>query len=386
MKAMILAAGKGTRVRPITYTVPKPMITLIRKPVIESLIEHLKRFGFDDIMINTSHLAGSIENYLRDGERFGVNIAYSFEGKMVDGQLLDEPLGSAGGIKKIQDFSGFFDDTFIVLCGDALIDLDIGRLLEFHRSRGALATIALKEVPRSEVHRYGVVQTRENGRIIRFQEKPAVEEAVSTTINTGIYLFEPGIINLIPSGVEFDIGKDLFPLLVEQGLPFYGVSIPYQWVDIGSVADYWEATRLILAGEVNGYTIPGREISPGVHAGINIAANLDRITIVPPVYIGGSTRIGDEAVIIGPTVIGSNCEVEAGAVIRECIIGDYTRVRGVAELEKMIVFGEKCVEPTGGFLDINEFEISWIVDDVRKDAVLSESQRFLYECAREIGH
>ena len=362
------------------------MITLIRKPIIESLIEHLKRHGIDDIVINTSHLAGSIENYLRDGDRFGVNIAYSFEGRMVDGQLLDEPLGSAGGMKKIQDFSGFFDETFIVLCGDALIDLDIGRLLEFHRKSGALATIALKEVPRSEVNRYGVVQTDESGRIIRFQEKPAVEDAVSSTINTGIYLFEPEIIDLIPSGTEYDIGKDLFPLLVEKKLPFHGISIPYQWVDIGSVADYWEATRLILAGKVEGYAIPGREISKGVHAGINIAANLERITIVPPVYIGGGTRIGDGAVIIGPTVIGANCDIETGAVIKDCIIGDYTLVRGVAELEQMIVFGEKCIEPTGKALDINEFEIGWIVDDVRKDKDLPESQRFLYELAREIGH
>lgn len=383
---MILAAGKGTRVRPITYSVPKPMISLIRKPVVESLIEHLKRHGFDDIVINTSHLAGSIENYLRDGDRFGVNIAYSFEGKMVDGQLMDEPLGSAGGIKKIQDFSGFFDDTFIVLCGDALIDLDIGQLLDFHRKSGALATIALKDVPRSEVNRYGVVQTDDSGRILRFQEKPAVEDAVSTTINTGIYLFEPGIIDLIPSGTEFDIGKDLFPFLVEQGLPFYGVSIPYQWVDIGSVTDYWDATRLILNGAVEGYTIPGREIAPGVYAGINIAANMEKITIVPPVYIGSSTRIGDGAVIIGPTVIGANCEVEAGAVVKECIIGDYTRVRSVAELEKMIVFGERCIEPTGRSLGINEFEIGWIVDDVRNVGNLPESQQLLFDLMKELDH
>lgn len=386
MKAMILAAGKGTRVRPLTYSVPKPMIPLIRKPVIESLIEHLKRYGIDEIVINTSHLAGSIENYLRDGDRFGVHIAYSFEGKMVNGVLVDEPLGSAGGIRKVQDFSGFFDDTFIVLCGDALIDLDIGRFLEFHRNNKALATIALKEVPRPEVSRYGVVQTDDNGRIVRFQEKPGIEEAVSTTVNTGVYLFEPEIIDLIPSGTEYDIAKDLFPLLIERGLPFCGASIPYQWVDIGSVADYWEATRLILTGKVDGYVVPGREIAAGVHAGIHLAANFGRITIVPPVYIGSGTRIGDDAVIIGPTVIGANCEIEGGATVRECIIGDYTRVRSVAEIERMIVFGEKCIEPTGRFLDIDEFEIGWIVDDVRKATELPASQRYLFELARELGH
>ena len=125
MKAMILAAGKGTRVRPITYTIPKPLIPIMQKPVMEFLLELLKQHGFDQIMVNVSHLAEQIEGYFRDGQGFGVSIGYSFEGKIVEGKLVGEALGSAGGLKKIQEFNTFFDDTFIVLCGDALIDLDL---------------------------------------------------------------------------------------------------------------------------------------------------------------------------------------------------------------------------------------------------------------------
>ena len=165
-------------------------------------------------MINLSYLPGAIENYFRDGTRWGCQIAYSYEGRIVDGKFVGSALGSAGGLKKVQDFSNFFDDTFLVVCGDALIDLDVGKLREFHRSRGAVATIALKEVPLSEVYRYGVVAVDETGRILRFQEKPRPEEAVSTTVNTGIYMFDPAVFEFIPSGVEYDIGGQLLPALV----------------------------------------------------------------------------------------------------------------------------------------------------------------------------
>ena len=153
MKAMILAAGKGTRVRPITYTIPKPMIPILQKPVMEFLLELLKQHGFDEIMVNVSHLAKEIEDYFRDGQRFGVQIGYSFEGRIVDGELLGEAVGSAGGMKRIQDFNPFFDDTFVVLCGDALIDLDLTEAVKWHREKGAIATIIMKKVPREEVSR-----------------------------------------------------------------------------------------------------------------------------------------------------------------------------------------------------------------------------------------
>ncbi|MDH3972199.1 MAG: nucleotidyltransferase family protein, partial [Gammaproteobacteria bacterium] len=170
MKAMILAAGKGTRLQPLTNYLPKPMLTLLGRPVLDSIIELLANHGVHDIIINTSHLASEIENYFRDGSGRGVDIAYSFEGHLQGDTLHTQALGSAGGMRKIQDFSGFFDDTFIVLCGDALIDLDISAALAEHRRRGALATLVTKEVPRDEVHKYGVVVTDSDGRITAFQE------------------------------------------------------------------------------------------------------------------------------------------------------------------------------------------------------------------------
>ncbi|MEM7283945.1 MAG: nucleotidyltransferase family protein, partial [Pseudomonadota bacterium] len=248
MKAMVLAAGKGTRVRPITYSVPKPMIPLVRKPVIQSIFEYLRSYSIRDVVINTSYLSDKIESYFGDGDRFGMRMAFSFEGKKTNGKVEGIAVGSAGGMKKIQDHSGFFDETFIVLCGDALIDLDITKAVEFHRERKSIATIILKEVPREETSKYGVVCTDKSGRIVRFQEKPEPDAALSTTVNTGIYIFEPDIFDYIPSHSEYDIGGDLFPKLADLNLPFYGISLPFQWVDIGSVTDYWRATGLALTG------------------------------------------------------------------------------------------------------------------------------------------
>ncbi len=383
MKAMILAAGKGTRVQPITHDIPKPMIPLVRKPILESIIEHLKGHGVDELAINTSHLAPEIENYFRDGNQFGVNIGYSFEGTICDGEIKGMALGSAGGMRKIQDFSGFFNDTFIVLCGDALIDLDISRLLEFHRERKAIATIALKEVPLNQVEKYGVVQTDGSGRIMRFQEKPHPSEAVSRDVNTGIYIFEPEIFNYIPSGVEYDIGSQLFPALVEAGEHFYGISLPFNWLDIGSVPDFWGVNRAVLLGKVEGYRLPGKEVRPGVRLGINVDIDLDKVEIEGPVYIGSSTRIGNGSRIIGPTVIGTNCVIEPGATIEECLVDDYTRVSRVARLRHCMVYGGRIIQKDGSFVDCDETDIGWIVEDARKEISLSESHQMLHDLALE---
>ncbi|MCY7393695.1 MAG: NDP-sugar synthase, partial [Leptolyngbyaceae cyanobacterium CAN_BIN12] len=327
MKAMILAAGKGTRVRPITYTIPKPMIPILQKPVMEFLLELLRQHGFDQIMVNVSHLAHEIEGYFRDGQRFGVQIAYSFEGYIdQNGELQGKAIGSAGGMRRIQDFSPFFDDTFVVLCGDALIDLDLTAAVKWHKEKGSIATIITKTVPLEEVSSYGVVVTDEDGKIKAFQEKPRVEDALSTNINTGIYIFEPEVLDYIPSETEFDIGGQLFPKLVEIGAPFYAIPMDFEWVDIGKVPDYWHAIRAVLSGEVKNVQIPGREIAPGVYAGLNVAVNLDKVNIQGPVYIGGMTHIEDGATIIGPTMIGPNCWICSGAIVKDSVIFDYSRL------------------------------------------------------------
>lgn len=366
MKAMILAAGKGTRVRPITYTIPKPLIPILQKPVMEFLLELLRQHGFDQIVVNVSHLANEIEGYFRDGQRFGVEIAYSFEGRIVDGQLVGEALGSAGGMKKIQDFYPFFDDTFVVLCGDALIDLDLTTAVKWHKEKGSIATIVTKSVPREQVSSYGVVVTDETSRVKSFQEKPKVEEALSTNINTGIYIFEPEVLDYIPSGKEFDIGGELFPKLVEIGAPFYAVPMDFEWVDIGKVPDYWHAIRSVLLKEVKNVKIPGKEVFPGIYTGLNVAVNWDKVDITGPVYIGGMTHIEDGAKIIGPTMIGPNCWVCRGATVDNSVIFEYSRLGAGVRLVDKLVFGRYCVDKTGATIDVQAAALDWLITDTRR--------------------
>lgn len=368
MKAMILAAGKGTRVRPITFTIPKPMIPIMQKPVMEFLVELLRQHGFDEIMVNVSHLADEIENYFRDGQRFGVDIAYSFEGRIEDGNLIGDAVGSAGGMRRIQDFSPFFDDTFIVLCGDALIDLDLTAAVEWHRQKGSIATIVMKTVDPNDVSSYGVVVTDEEGRVKSFQEKPSVDEALSNTINTGIYIFEPEVLDLIPSDQEFDIGGDLFPKLVSMNMPFYGIAMDFQWVDIGKVPDYWHAIRSVLMGDVKNVAIPGHEVKPGVYTGLNVDIDWDKVDVQGPVYIGGMTRIDEGVKIIGPTMIGPNCHICTGATVDNSVIFEYSRLGSEVRLVDKLVFGRYCVDKTGASLDVRAASLDWLITDARQDA------------------
>ena len=373
MKAMILAAGKGTRVQPITHVIPKPMIPILQKPVMEFLLELLKEHGFTEVMVNVSHLAEEIENYFRDGQRFGVEIAYSFEGSIQDGELIGDALGSAGGLKKIQDFQTFFDDTFVVLCGDALIDLDLTEAVKRHRAKGALASLVTKTVPKDQVSSYGVVVSDDDGKIQAFQEKPNVEEALSDTINTGIYLFEPEIFDHIPSGTSFDIGADLFPALVKQGAPFYALPMDFEWVDIGKVPDYWQAIRSVLQGEVRQVSVPGKEVRPGVFTGLNVAANWDKINVEGPVYVGGMTKIEDGASLIGPTMIGPSCYICEGATIDNSIIFDYSRIGAGVQLVEKLVFGRYCVDKEGDHIDLQEAALDWLITDARRQDLVEPS-------------
>jgi len=373
MKAMILAAGKGTRVRPITHTTPKPMIPILQKPVMEFLLELLREHGFNEIMVNVSHLAEEIENYFRDGQRFGVQIAYSFEGRIEDGQLIGDALGSAGGIKRIQDFQPFFDDTFVVLCGDALIDLDLTEAVRRHKQKGAMASMITKRVPREQVSSYGVVVTDAEGRVLSFQEKPAVDEAASDMINTGIYIFEPQVLDFIPSGTAFDIGSDLFPKLVAADAPFYALPMEFEWVDIGKVPDYWQAIRSVLQGDVRQVQIPGIQVRPGIYTGLNVAANWDKITVEGPIYVGGMTRIEDGATIIGPAMIGPSCHICSGATIDNSIIFDYSRIGPGVRLVEKLVYGRYCVDRNGDHFDLQEASLDWLITDVRRHDVASPS-------------
>ncbi len=362
MKAMILAAGQGTRVRPLTYELPKPMIPILGKPVMEYLIEELARYGITDIMINVSHLPEKIESYFGDGRRWGVQIGYSFEGYIEDGKIVSTPLGSAGGMKKIHEFGGFFDETTLVLCGDALIDLNILDAVIRHKNSGAVASIVVHEVPREKVPNYGVVVCERNGRITSFQEKPAVEEARSNLINTGIYIFEPVVLDLIPSGIEYDIGSQLFPRILAEGLPFFAVHVPFNWVDIGKMSDYWSATQAIMQGQVHHIGMPGNQVRPGVWVGLNVSGDWDQVKFSGPVYIGANSRIEGGCEIVGPTWIEHGCHVQAGAVIKRSILFEYTNIGGDGRVEDSIVFGRFCVDKHGNSIDTRDGKMDWVSD------------------------
>ena len=355
MKAMILAAGKGTRVRPLTYDLPKPMIPILGKPVMAYLIEHLAKYGVRDIMVNVSYLHEKIEEYFGDGHQYGVQIGYSFEGYTTDDSVVvPQPIGSAGGMKKIQEFGGFFDDTTIVLCGDAVINLDIQSALFEHRRKGALASVITREVPWDKVSSYGVVVSDKDGRIEAFQEKPSQEAALSNHVSTGIYIFEPAVLDLIPKDTVFDIGSDLFPLLVEKGLPFYAQSRSFNWIDIGNIKDYWEVSQSVMMGEVAHMDVPGVQLKDGIWVGLNTRIDWDGTQIEGPVYIGSGCKIEAGATIIGPTWIGHGSHICSGAQVVRSVLFEYTRVLPQITLEEVIVFKEYSVDRNGDMKHVSE--------------------------------
>jgi mannose-1-phosphate guanylyltransferase len=384
MKAIILAAGRGTRLRPLTHAVPKPMLPVLNKPVMEFLVELLGRHGIRQIAVNTSYLPDEIEGYFRDGARFGVEMAYSFEGyTAIDGRIVDAPVGSAGALKKIQERSGFFDETFVALCGDAIIDVDLTELVRFHRQRRAVATLALLEVPRDRVSSYGVAVTDGDGRILEFQEKPAAAAAKSTTVNTGVYVFEPEVIERIPSGSSYDIGGELFPGLVGEGAPLYGVRLPFQWLDIGKVADYYRAIQMALRGQIRGVRAPGTQLAPGIWAGLDARVDLGRCRVEPPVYLGGNSTLEPGCTLIGPAAIGQGCSVGSGAHVERSVLFDHVRVGSCALVRELIVGNGYCVDPAGTAIDLAQCDLGWVIGDARSpEAPRRREQLQLEECLR----
>ncbi len=346
-KGMILAAGQGTRVRPLTSQLPKPMVPILGKPVMEYLVEHLARYGVRDIMVNVAFNHWKIENYFGDGRRWGVNLGYSYEGAREHGELVPKAVGSAGALRKIQDFGGFFDDTTIVMCGDAIVDLDIGAALHEHRSKQALASVVTLDVPREEVKNYGVVVTDDEGQVRSFQEKPRPEDALSTLASTGIYVIEPQVIERIPAGTMYDIGSDLFPRLVAEEVPFFAQKRFFNWIDIGRLADYWEVSQRVLRGEVAQMDMPGTELRPGIWVGLNTSIAWDSVQIAGPVYVGSGVRIEPGVSIVGPSWIGHGSHVRSGAKVERCILQEYTRIGESQRFTEMIVSPQFCVTRDG---------------------------------------
>lgn len=325
MKAMVLAGGKSTRLYPLTLTTPKPLVPIAGEANVAHVLRYLRSYGFTEVAINVHYHADQVLAYFGDGSAYGVKLTYLHE---------KELLGSAGAVEQMRDFFG--KETFVVIGCDELTDVRLDALLAFHRRRGALATIAL--VHADDVTQYGVVCVDEDGRIREFQEKPAKGEEHSHLVNTGIYVFEPGVFRHIPPGVFIDFGKDVFPALLRAREPFYGYRSDDYWCDIGTPGEYRRATRDALSGTIR---LNGRRA-----LGIDPTSSIDpSARIEGDVMIGPRTRVGPGAHIIGPTVIGEDCEIGAGARLRSCILWNRVHVGEGACLDDVIVGHESRIEP-----------------------------------------
>jgi NDP-sugar pyrophosphorylase family protein len=325
MKAMILAAGVGSRLDPLTRALPKPMVPIVNRPVMEHLINLLKQHNFTEIMVNLHYLGDQIKAYFGDGSRWGVRIHYSEE---------EQLWGDAGSVKRCEEF---FDDTFIVIGGDDLTDLDLTRLIKFHKEKKSLCTIALSLV--EDPSEYGIALLNERGRITRFLEKPKGEMIFSNAANIGIYVLEPDALELVPRGAPYGFGKNLLPLLIERKLPLYGFLTSSYWKDVGNLKTYQQAHWDALAGRVQ-IQMPYPEQRKFVWIGADVQI-ADDAEIGYPVLIGSGARIESGAKVLENSVIGENCVVEEGAVVQESILWDGATVMRDTMLVRCVV-GRDC--------------------------------------------
>ncbi len=299
-KAMVLAAGLGTRLRPLTDMISKPMAPIVNKPVMEHIIELLAKYGYKDIVCNLHWYPEAIKEYFGDGSRWGVNIVYSYE---------KELLGTAGGVKKVENF--FEGESFLVMSGDALTDIDLEGALRFHKQKGGICSMVLTRV--EETSQYGVVLLDEEKRIYGFQEKPLSGEAKSDLANSGIYFFEPNIFEHMPKDEFFDFGKNLFPNLLKKDIPYYGYTHSQYWNDVGTLDEYQQGNFDALEGKVR-VNIPGKQIKEGVWVGKNCKVEKG-VIIIPPVCMGNNCTIKKEAKLFGPIILGDGIVVDERAVL-----------------------------------------------------------------------
>jgi mannose-1-phosphate guanylyltransferase len=305
MRAMVLAAGLGTRLRPLTYEIPKPMVPVLDRPVLEHILDLLSRHGFEGVIANLHYFPDSIREY------FGDRLTYRFE---------EELLGTAGGVRACRDFFGA--EPFLVISGDALTDIDLTALAARHRETGGIATLSVKKVP--DTREYGVVLHDREGRITGFQEKPAPEEALSDLGNCGIYVFSPEIFDYFPERPFADWAKDVFPALLANDVPFHIHEVGEYWNDVGSLSELRHGTFDALAGELR-LEILGEAIAPGVTVagGSTLPADAE---VDGPVWVGADVRIGSGVRLTGPVVLGDGAAVGDGAQLRSSIVFPGTEI------------------------------------------------------------
>lgn len=323
---MILAAGVGSRLDPLTRTVPKPMVPIVNRPVIEHIIAKLKKHGVTEIMVNLHYLGDVIQAHLGNGAKYGVKIFYAQE---------DRLWGDAGSVKRAEEF--FRDDTFLVVGGDDISDIDITSLVKFHREKRAVSTIALSVV--DDPSEYGIVLMDEDNRINRFLEKPKGQGIFSNAANTGIYVFEPEVFDIIPLGVSYGFGNNVFPQLLAENKPLFGFVSPSYWRDVGNLQIYRNTQFDALAGHV-ALDFPMPSAREQVWIGENTKID-PTATLAYPVAIGSHVTIEAGAQILENAIIGDNCTVGANAVIKETILWQGATVRPGTHLERCVV-GTNC--------------------------------------------
>ena len=325
MKAVVMAGGEGTRLRPLTSNQPKPMVPIVGKPCMEHIVELLTQHGFDEVIVTLAFMPQSIRSYFGDGDSVGIPIEYSVE---------EEPLGTAGSVRLAGDV---LDDTFLVISGDALCDVDLTALVQAHRDRGAAATIGLKSV--DNPLEFGIVVTDEDGRIERFLEKPSWGQVFSDTINTGIYVLEPEALRHVPSNRPYDFSKELFPLLLEMGRPLYGHILDGYWQDIGTIDQYRQANFDALDERVR-LTIPGIRLRGNVWVGEGVEID-DVQDVEGPAFIGNYCRLARDASVGAYTVLSNSVTVRERARIAHSVIDASTHV-GRSSLVEGAIVGRSC--------------------------------------------
>jgi mannose-1-phosphate guanylyltransferase / phosphomannomutase len=304
MKAVIMAGGEGSRLRPLTSRLPKPMVPLANRPMMEYVIDLLVEHGITDIVVTVAYMADTIRSYFGDGSEFGVAMTYATE---------ETPLGTAGSVRNA---AHLLDERFVVISGDVLTDIDLGKVIATHEAAGALATIGLVRVPHPL--EFGIVITREDGSIERFLEKPSWGQVFSDTINSGVFVLEPEVFDHIAPDRQVDFSGEVFPALLERGAPLFGSVVDGYWEDVGTLEAYLSAHRDILDGKVR-VRVPGFDVGGGV-------------------WIGENTDLHPEATVQGPAIIGDNCRVEAGVHLGAySVLGASVRVRAGTETERSVV-------------------------------------------------
>lgn len=341
-----MAGGEGTRLRPLTSLLPKPMVPIVNQPVMEHIVGLVKHHGIDEVVATLAFMPQVIQDYFGDGEEWGMDIQYAIE---------ESPLGTAGSVKNAQSLLAD-DEPFVIISGDALTDIDLSQVIEFHRSKKAAVTIALKRV--DDPLEFGVVITAENGKIERFLEKPTWGQVFSDQINTGIYVVEPWVLDHIPTDRPYDFSSELFPELMKQGHALYGLPVDGYWCDVGSLESYQEVHRDVLDGKAMVF-IPGIHAREGLWVADSATIASDAV-LGDKVVIGRNVTVRSGAVVEEYTVLGDNCVVGDGAQITHSVLWDNTfvgkqsrvagsvlcrrvDVRAKAVLDNGVVIGDESV-------------------------------------------